>query len=136
MSVLDWTDEEGWTDEDSAALDREILASYPHRPPLRPDPNLWELLTPLRSNLVCIDCGNPMGTGNKRDTGMRRHKAGGRCTRCYNRHKFGTTPIPDLRDTGLALTEQGKSAAEIARILGVTERTVVRWRTSHHKGAA
>ena len=137
MSICDWTDEHSWTDEDSAALDREILATFPNRPGLRPDAELWELLKPLRSDMVCVDCGRPMGTGPKKETGIPRHRAGGRCISCYNRHKFGSTPATDLRDTGLALTEQGKSAAEIARILGVTERTVVRWRTSHHhEGAA
>lgn len=137
MSILDWTDEHSWTDEDSAALDEEILAHFPNRPPLRPDPELWELLTPIRSDMVCIDCGTPMGTGSKKETGLPRHRAGGRCISCYNRHKFGAIPAVDLRDTGLALSRQGKSTKEIAQILGVTPRTVTRWRTrNYRKGSA
>lgn len=137
MSILDWTDEHSWTDEDSAALDREILATFPNRPPLRPDPQLWELLTPMRSHMLCVDCGEPMGTGPKKETGLRQHRARGQCTTCYHRQRNGSTPAVHLQDAGLALSKQGKSAKEIARILGVTPRTVVRWRTStNRKGSA
>lgn len=137
MSILDWTDEHSWTDEDSAALDEEILAHFPNRPPLRPDPELRELLAPLRSDMLCVDCGEPMGTGPKKETGLRQHRARGQCTTCYHRQKNGSTPAVYLMDTGLALSRQGKSIKEIAQILGVTQRTVTRWRTSdYRKGAA
>ena len=44
------------------------------------------------------------------------------------RPKGASEQLTVRRERGLALLEAGKSAAEVAELLGVTERTVRRWR--------
>lgn len=61
-----------------------------------------------------------------------------RCARCRTRTRLPATTRPaqpadtvSRRETAARFTDLGLSDADIARILGVTPRTIHRWRAQH-----
>lgn len=137
-----------WTAADSEALDAEIETYAGNRPPLNRDPHLYQLLSELRDQSepeICEGiCGRPLvpdtHPGPAPD-GYARHRSGGRCQPCYQRHLAGiSTPINPrtfrsaaTRQAALDLIGKGWKTHQVAAHLGVSDRTVVRWLAKHRQ---
>ena len=133
MSVIEfeWAGQE-WTEADSDALDREILAyrarkglELPEVPVTRRE----------RASDECLSCGTPMRSHSSKPVpGTKVYGSHGYCQNCYakaRRHGVITTnPVGSRQargDQARKLYQEGLEIKVIASALGCTERAVYRY---------